>query len=643
MTIRTRKIRVALAVVVALAASAVGIAAFAPPGVAQTAGDACERLSGGDRYATAAEIALEAFPDGAQMVLIARGDGTPSDTRGVPVDALAGSYGAGAENAPILLTPGSGPLPAETVDAIETLGAQSAIILGQTTAVSVAVEDELEDLLGADNVDRIGGRDRFETAAFIAEVDTIFVNAAGERSVFLANGLTAVDALSAGGPAYAEHVPILLTQQESLNEFAADFIEDNDVQRVYIVGGAVAVSAATEAQVETLNGGGTEATRFQGVNRAATAVDLAIEFLLAEVGWSTEHFNLANGSSNNLVDAVAGGPLSGVEESMLLLTESSSELGAPTADFLDDLSDGELQTGETVDEPASAHILGGTSAISNALAAEACELAGIDGEPPVREATALALTPETDINPSGSNHTVTASVTDQAGDPMVGAVVKFELYRDTDSDGNFQQVDADAAESSGNNSEAGATAADLEYDTFTGGTDGTSAPRTRNPAGQATFTFTDRAGVGVYLVVACVDTDGDGACSSISNRANPGPSGPVVVDSGDPALDTARKQFVPARAASAGTFAGTVAQDCSGDPSLPNGGSVGIFTSDRQFLTFTYGTVTEGDTYKVDSATTSTEAQFETACSIGDALQVTYNPNPGTSSSFTLTNAPASA
>ena len=72
-------------------------------------GFALERLAGADRYATAAAIADEAFPNGATTAIIARGD--------VFADALAANYLAGVVDAPILLTD-TNRLPEATSDAL---------------------------------------------------------------------------------------------------------------------------------------------------------------------------------------------------------------------------------------------------------------------------------------------------------------------------------------------------------------------------------------------------------------------------------------------------------------------------------------------------------------------------------------------
>lgn len=772
-----------------------GVSPFAAPAAAQAQQDVpCARIFGQDRYDTAAAIALETFGDTTTpTVLIARGDGTPTNPFGVSFDALSGAYGAGLVEGPILLTPGNGPLPDSTVDAIEDLGATEAVILGGPAAVSPAVEAELEAQLGAANVDRIGGRDRFETAYMIGSLGPVFVNAAGESSIFLASGDDAregADALAAGPPSYAEQIPILLTQSNSLNSFAAQFIDENDIERVYVLGGTVAVSGNVTSAITPINGG-TQFTRIEGAGRQGTAVDLAVDFLIDELGWETDHFNLANGVVSNLIDALAGAPHGGEEEAMTLLTSGRDTLGEDTESFLEDLNDGVLQQhgGDTVEEPESAHILGGPAAINDETVSDACTLAGVpvttapggdaaalsltpetdinqfgaahtvvadvdnasggpaangqlvrfevyrefddsatrsnaefivggfdtatggtadftygaagttgaatsaeqdiivacvvpnqttscvssNASPPqltrdalsggftninsgVRDtaekewtdaegaATALVLTPETDVNPSspasGSNHTVTARVTGRNGEAISGAVVKFELFRDTDNDGRFQQVDAETAESSGNGTEAGGAAADLDYDTLTGGTTnlegGATTPDTRNAAGNATYTFTNAAGPGIYLVVACVDVDNDVNCATIS-AVVPGQPGPVVLDTGDRANDTARKEFVSPSAAPTGNVTGTVVQDCTAsDP-----GTVGIYTADNRFLILTYSTA-DNDTFTVNGAT-ATLTGFTTACSPGDTIQSNYNAATGIQSTFALTDGPAPA
>src|SRR5690606_10046240 len=126
-----------------------------------------ERIKGANRYGTAAAISAE-YPNGADTVYIASGY--------TFADALSGSAAAGAglqpgtlttpsgESAPILLV-GTNGVPTETADALDALAPSSIIVLGGSGAVSDAIENDLRDWAG---VRRIGGKDRYETAAMLA-------------------------------------------------------------------------------------------------------------------------------------------------------------------------------------------------------------------------------------------------------------------------------------------------------------------------------------------------------------------------------------------------------------------------------------------------------------------------------------------
>lgn len=494
-----------------------GVSPFAAPAAAQAQQDVpCARIFGQDRYETAAAIALETFGDTTTpTVLIARGDGTPTNPFGVSFDALSGAYGAGLVEGPILLTPGNGPLPDSTVAAIEDLGATEAVILGGPAAVSPSVEAELEAQLGAANVDRIGGRDRFETAYMIGSLGPVFVNAAGESSIFLASGDDAregADALSAGPASYAEQIPILLTQSNSLNSFAAQFIDENDIDRVYVLGGTVAISGNVTSAITPINGG-TQFTRIEGASRQGTAVQLAVDFLIDELGWETTHFNLANGVINHLIDALAGAPHGGEEEAMTLLTAGTDALGEETETFLEDLNDGVLQQhgGDTVQEPESAHILGGPAAINDETVNDACTLAGVPVTPPSGgEATALSLSPETSVNPVStqaqpSTHTVTANLTDGNGNAALDETIRFEVY--TNEDGTN-----DACSATG-----GASSSDcFVFDT---------GDVVESAGGEATFTYSSTT-VRDDFIVACV----------VTGEAGQGANDPCTVDNPNTAL-----------------------------------------------------------------------------------------------------------
>lgn len=104
--------------------------------------DTVTRISGADRYATAAAISAYAFAADLARFYVATGVNFP--------DALAGSGAAGWWNGPVLLVPGSS-IPAEVVAEVNRLTLPNStvgIILGGTGVVGTTVEDALVTLLG---------------------------------------------------------------------------------------------------------------------------------------------------------------------------------------------------------------------------------------------------------------------------------------------------------------------------------------------------------------------------------------------------------------------------------------------------------------------------------------------------------------
>ena len=95
-----------------------------------------ERLSGVDRYATAAAIA-ETFAGPLDAAYVATGTSFPAALTGVPA--------AAASSAPILLVDGS--VPAATQAVVGDLDPMALRILGGTAAVADAVVDALRDAM----------------------------------------------------------------------------------------------------------------------------------------------------------------------------------------------------------------------------------------------------------------------------------------------------------------------------------------------------------------------------------------------------------------------------------------------------------------------------------------------------------------
>lgn len=103
---------------------------------------------------------------------------------------------------------------------------------------------------------RIGGNNRYETAAKIAERWAFGdkSNTHGKvRNAIIASGENFPDALSASYLSQRMGAPILLTQRGSLPADTIEALRDRQVDKVFIVGGAAAVSKDVEAKLAELN------------------------------------------------------------------------------------------------------------------------------------------------------------------------------------------------------------------------------------------------------------------------------------------------------------------------------------------------------------------------------------------------------
>lgn len=221
------------------------------------------RLSGADRYQTAAAISREGWKE-SYYVVIATGEGDDKFA-----DALAGSPLAYALNAPILLTE-TNTLNPDTRDEILRLEAQKAIILGGTGVVSAGVESQLNGM--GLHVERLWGMDRYATAVKIAEkVKTIDPF----TKVFVTTGEEFQYAMMISPFASRSYMPILFTEKNSLNTDTRAAISALGIENVEIIGNTNVISQAVE---ESLRSFVTNVSRVSGIDMSDTNVNVARKY-----------------------------------------------------------------------------------------------------------------------------------------------------------------------------------------------------------------------------------------------------------------------------------------------------------------------------------------------------------------------------
>jgi putative cell wall-binding protein len=242
------------------------------------------RIAGDDRFETAVEISLSAFPDGADVVYVATGYNFP--------DALAGGPGAAKADGPILLSRVDS-VPASTLDEIRRLSPSRIVILGGEAALTPAVADSLASF-GADVV-RLAGRDRYDTAAMISAMHFD----PGISIVFVTGGSDFPSAVAGAPAAAASGSPMLLTRPDDLPSYTRDELARLQPDAIVILGGPGVVGGAVEQELAGYAQSGV-VERLSGEDRYGTAV--AISQWAQPNGSATAY--VATGGT--FVDALAG-------------------------------------------------------------------------------------------------------------------------------------------------------------------------------------------------------------------------------------------------------------------------------------------------------------------------------------------------
>ena len=256
------------------------------------------RVNGKDRVDTAIEISKKYFGQAERVIIV--------DASNFP-DAMAASALAKQLKAPILLTK-SNNLDSRVAAEIKRLGAHNVTVIGGKSSVSDGALNQISKF-DKDGVERISGKDRYETSAEVARRLAKITGKTGHAVI--ASGEVFADALAVGPYAAREGYPILLVKSNSIPKSISDLITEIGVKKVSIVGGYGSVSKSLEKSLPLV------AERLSGKTRYETAIEIASKGLKT----SNKVF-VANGAE--WMDALVIGPVGGLLNMPILLTGANS-------------------------------------------------------------------------------------------------------------------------------------------------------------------------------------------------------------------------------------------------------------------------------------------------------------------------------
>lgn len=263
------------------------------------------RPAGATRITTAVSVSRMTRVQ-AGTVVVARADEFP--------DALSAAPLAAAHEGPLLLSPSDG-APSAVTDEVRRLGATTAYLIGDQTALSARVEADLR-AAGVVVVHRLGGQTRYDTAADVAR------EVGGER-VYVASGEVFADAAAVSALAAHERRPVLLTAPDAVPAATSDVLQDLDVNAVTVIGGPAVVSDAVARQL----GQGRRLDRIAGRDRYATSAAVAERSIAAGLGTGAPWLATGRG----FPDALAAGPGAAATGSVLLLVDPVALARSPAS------------------------------------------------------------------------------------------------------------------------------------------------------------------------------------------------------------------------------------------------------------------------------------------------------------------------
>ena len=282
------------------------------------------RISGLNRYATSASVALAGWQQSDYAVL-ANGEDFP--------DALSAAPLAKKYNAPILLTQ-KNVLPTETTNTLQQLKVKNVFVVGGTGVVSSTVENQLTSM--GIVITRLAGQDRYETDIKVAkQLDNA-------TKIAIVTGEDFPDALSIAPIAVKENMPIILVAHNAIPDVVKNYISSQSISKIYVIGSGSSLDSTITtglSNVELITGSDKYQRNLAIIDKFKSDLDLS---------------NVYVATGENFADALSGSILAGKNGNPMLLVGDDA---FSSKDYLDKNSI----------NMSNVNILGGTGAVKDSV------------------------------------------------------------------------------------------------------------------------------------------------------------------------------------------------------------------------------------------------------------------------------------
>lgn len=260
-----------------------------------------QSLVGQGRWETAIKISNDGWSSASEAVIV-------NDSS--IVDALSATPFAQGKDAPILLTQ-KNKLDSRTKSELKRLKVKKVYLIGGESVLNKDVENQLK----AEGIttERIWGDDRYKTSLALAKkVDDI----KAVSQIAVVNGAKGLaDAVSIGGVAAQNNMPIVLVDPVKGTEVADKFIKDKSISNTYIIGGYSVVSSDIEKKLpntKRLSGSDRNETNAKVIEEFYKDTDLKNAYITKD-GMQKE---------DQLIDSLAVGVLAAKKKSPVVLAGS---------------------------------------------------------------------------------------------------------------------------------------------------------------------------------------------------------------------------------------------------------------------------------------------------------------------------------